>query len=139
MTVIPQNYEEREKASRSYLVSMVAIMAGLPLPIFNLLATFIFFMANRKGAYFVRWHATQALLSQVMLLLINAPLLWWTLHIVFSSESGFTNEYFAYLILVLLINLIEFIATIATAIATQKGKHYAWWVLGDLTDEIQSK
>ena len=48
--------EETESASNSYLMSLIAIIAGLPLPILNLLATFIFYLGNRKSTYFVRWH-----------------------------------------------------------------------------------
>ena len=45
---------ESEKASNSYLMSLIAIIVGLPLPIINLIATLIFYVGNRKGAYFVR-------------------------------------------------------------------------------------
>ncbi|MBY0486365.1 MAG: hypothetical protein K2P85_04130 [Flavobacteriaceae bacterium] len=38
---------ESEKASNSYLMSLVALVAGLPLPIINLIATFFFFIANK--------------------------------------------------------------------------------------------
>ena len=62
---------ENEKASNSYLMSLVAVIAGLPLPIINLLATFFFYLANRKSTFFVRWHCTQALLSQAVLLFSN--------------------------------------------------------------------
>ena len=44
----PDDYEA-EKASNSYLMSVVAVIAGLPLPIINLVATAIFFLGNRKG------------------------------------------------------------------------------------------
>ena len=47
---------EAEKASNSYLMSVIALMAGLPLPIINLIATAMFYIGNRKGPYFVRWH-----------------------------------------------------------------------------------
>ena len=39
---------EAEKASNSYLMSLIAIIAGLPLPIVNLIATLVFFIGNRK-------------------------------------------------------------------------------------------
>ena len=42
---------EAEKASNSYIMSLVAVVAGLPLPIINLLATLIFYMGNREGTY----------------------------------------------------------------------------------------
>jgi len=63
---------EAEKASNSYVMSLIAIMGGLPLPIINLIATFVFYLGNRRGTYFVRWHCTQALLSQFVLLPFNS-------------------------------------------------------------------
>lgn len=126
---------EAEKASNSYLMSLVALIAGLPLPIINLLATFVFYLGNRKGSYFVRWHCTQALLSQFSLLFINSFGFWWTISIVLGDKS-LSNKYFAYMISVVLFNVIEFIATIHSAIQTRKGKHVSWWFYGNLTDLV---
>lgn len=126
---------EAEKASNSYLMSLVAAIAGLPLPIINLIATFIFYMGNRKGTYFVRWHSTQALLSQFSLLFMNSFGFWWTVSIIFS-DVVITNYYIAYVITVLLFNLAELIATIYSAIRTRKGEHVKWWLYGDLTNMI---
>ncbi|SMO61064.1 hypothetical protein SAMN06265379_103350 [Saccharicrinis carchari] len=126
---------ETEKASNSYLMSLIALIAGLPLPIINLIATFIFYLANRKGTYFVRWHCTQALLSQVSVLFINSYAFWWTVSIIFTSQAV-TNNYIAYLIAALLFNLAEFIATIYTAIQTRKGVHIEWWFYGNLSNLI---
>ena len=123
---------ENEKASNSYLMSLIAVVAGLPFPIINLIATFAFYMGNRKGTYFVRWHCTQALLSQFSLLMMNSAAFWWTFTIVFGSETV-NNLYLSYIITVLLYNLAEFIATIYTAIQTRKGKHIEWWFYGGLT------
>ena len=75
---------EAEKASNSYLMSLIALIGGLPFPIINLFATFIFYLGNRKGTYFVRWHCTQALLSQFSLLFINSYGFWWTVSIVLT-------------------------------------------------------
>ena len=36
---------ETESASHSYIMSLIAIMAGVPLPIMNLIATLIFYLA----------------------------------------------------------------------------------------------
>lgn len=126
---------EAEKASNSYLMSLIALMVGLPLPIINLIATLFFYLGNRKGTYFVRWHCTQALLSQFSMLLVNSIGFWWTVSIIFSSETV-TNNYIAYIITALFFNLAEFIATIYTAITTRKGIHIAWWFYGDLTNLI---
>lgn len=124
---------EAEKASSSYLMSLVAIVAGLPLPIVNLIATFFFYVANKNGTYFVRWHCIQALLSQVSLLFINSFAFWWTISVFFGSGEV-TSNYIAYIIAVLLFNLTEFIATIYTSVHTRRGHHVEWWFYGDLTN-----
>lgn len=126
---------ELEKASNSYLMSLIALIAGLPLPIINLMATFFFYIANIKGTYFVRWHCTQALLSQLSLLFINSFGFWWTISIIFGSETV-TNKYIAYIITILIFNIIEFIVTIITAIKVRKGIHVYWWFYGNLTQII---
>lgn len=124
---------EAEKASNSYLMSLIAVVAGLPLPILNLLATLIFFLGNRKSTYFVRWHCTQALVSQASLLIINSNAFWWTIGIIFW-ERTVTNSYIAFMIVAFLFNVVEFITTIYSAIETRKGKHVSWWFYGELTD-----
>ena len=124
---------ELERASNSYLMSLVAVVAGLPLPIINLLATFFFFLGNRKSTYFVRWHCTQALLSQCSLLFMNAAGFSWTLNIAFT-EATISNAYIAYMITVVIFNIADFIATMYSAIEVRKGKHVQWWFYGNLTN-----
>ena len=126
---------EAEKASGSYIMSLVALIGGLPFPIINLFATLGFYMANRKGTYFVRWHCTQALLSQFSVLLMNSFGFWWTISIIFSPEEV-SNNYIAYILTIIIFNITEFIATIYTAIKTGKGEHISWWLYGDLTNLI---
>jgi uncharacterized Tic20 family protein len=131
---IPQPHEA-EKASNSYLMSLVAIMGGLPLPVVNLIATFFFYRANREAGPFVRWHCTQALLSQISLVIINGFAFWWTMLVIFRGHT-INSSYIAYIICVLVFNLIEFIATIYSAIQTRKSKHVEWWFYGSLTNLI---
>ncbi len=126
---------ELEKASNSYLMSLVALIAGMPLPIINLVATFFFYVGNRKGTYFVRWHCIQALLSQLSLLFMNSFGFWWTVSIIFGPET-ISNKYLAYIITVFFFNIIELIATIYTAIKVRKGEHISWWFYGDITQFI---
>jgi uncharacterized membrane protein len=130
----PHEYEA-EQASNSYLMSIVAIIVGMPLPIVNLVATLIFYLGNRKSTYFVRWHCTQAMLSQASLFLTNSFGFWWTISIIFGSET-LSNEFIAYIISIFVLNVVEFIATIYTAIETRKGKHVYWWFYGELTDSV---
>jgi hypothetical protein len=131
-TYQPDDHES-EKASNSYVMSLIAIMAGFPLPIINLLATFFFWMGNRKGTFFVRWHCMQALLSQVIVLCINSTGFYWTLSIIFGPNH-ISNSYIAYIITAFLFNLTDFIGTIITASKTRKGEHISWWLFGDLTN-----
>lgn len=124
---------ELEKASNSYVMSLLAIMVGMPLPIINLIATFIFFVGNRNGSYFVRWHCTQALFSQLFVLIINSIGLSWTLRILFS-DLELSNRYIGYMITLFIFNLSEIIATIYAAQKTRKGMHVNFWFFGTLTD-----
>jgi uncharacterized membrane protein len=126
---------ESEKASTSYLMSLIALIAGLPFPIINLLATIIFFLFNRKSSYFIRWHCTQALLSQFTLLLMNSYGFWWTVSIFWGPEI-ISNNYIAYIFTIIIFNIFEFAATIYSAIETRKGKHIEWWFYGSITNLI---
>jgi len=126
---------ENEKASNSYLMSLVAVIAGLPLPIINLLATLFFYIVNRKSTYFVRWHCTQALLSHLVLLFANSYSFWWTVSIIFTDEKV-SNTYFAYLFTVIVFNILEIISTIYCAIQTRKGKHVEVFFFGNVTNLI---
>ncbi len=126
---------EAERASNSYLMSLVAVIGGLPLPVINLIATLGFFFANRNSTFFVRWHCTQALISQLSLVFINSFGFWWTISIIFYSEVV-TNNYIAYIVTLLLVNLAEFSATIYTAISTRKGIHVEWYFYGLITSIV---
>lgn len=126
---------ERERASNSYLMSMVGIVVGLPIPIINLICTIIFFLGNRNATYFVKWHCTQALISQFVLLIVNNIAFWWTISILFDFNN-FSNSYFAYILVLLIFNITEFIMTIYSAIETRKGIQVEWWIYGSLTNLI---
>ncbi|MFN7326448.1 MAG: DUF4870 domain-containing protein [Chitinophagales bacterium] len=133
-TYKPSEYEA-EKASNSYLMSLVALIVGVPLPIVNLLATLLFYWGNRKSSYFVRWHCTQALLSQFSVLVVNSIGFWWTISILFTEENV-SNTYFAYLLIAILFNITELITTIYSAVQTRKGIHVEWLFFGTLTHLI---
>ena len=134
----PLTEGDKERASNSYLMSVVAIMAGMPIPLINLLATLFFLFAYRKASYFVRWHCHQAFISQLFLFFINTTTFWCTISIGFGSNMP-SNNYFAYLIMAISFNIIEFAGTIYSAMATRKGVHLSWWFYGDLTDLIVRK
>jgi len=130
----PTEYEA-EKASYSYIMSLIGIIAALPLPVINLITTLAFYLAYRKSTYFVRWHCTQALVSQFSVLLINGVGFWWTFSIIFTSDVV-TKYYIAYIITVLFFNLIDIILTVYTSVKTRKGLHVEWWFWGELTNKL---
>ncbi len=130
----PNEYDS-EKASNSYLMSVVVIMFGLPLPIVNLIASFIFYFANRKSSHFVRWHCTQTLVAQVVTFFANAAGVYWTVAVLFGDWQA-TNTYFAYIFTIIFFNMFEFIATVYAAVRTRKGKHVSWWFFGPLADVL---
>lgn len=129
---------ESEAASNSYLMSLVAVIVGVPLPIINLIATLIFYLGNLKSEYFVRWHCTQALISQLSFVFMNSYGFWWSVSVIFWDENV-TNSFIAYIITIIIFNFIEFVATIYTAIRTRKGVHIRWLFYGDLTDLLCRK
>ena len=129
------NDMEAEKASNGYLMSLIALMAGMPLPIINLFATAIFYFGNRKASYFIRWHCTQTLVSQVTLLITNSIGFSWTMAVIFG-DTIVSNKYIGYMITILIFNLIEFSVTIAAAVRVRKGEHVEWWFWGTITNLI---
>jgi hypothetical protein len=132
------NESELERASNSYLMSLVAVIGGLPLPILNLLASIFFYLGNRKSTSFVKWHCTQNLLSQFGLFFLNSTGFWWTISIVFDDEKV-TNYYLGYMITLVLFNLVEFISTIILASKTRKGIHAELFLFSDLTNLMIKK
>jgi hypothetical protein len=132
------NESELERASNSYLMSLVAVIGGLPLPILNLLASIFFYLGNRKSTPFVKWHCTQNLLSQFGLFFLNSTGFWWTVSIVFDDEKV-TNYYLGYMITLVLFNLVEFISTIILASKTRKGIHTELFLFSDLTNLMIKK
>ena len=132
------NDSELERASNSYLMSLVAVIGGLPLPILNLLASIFFYLGNRKSTPFVKWHCTQNLLSQFGLFFLNSTGFWWTVSIVFDDEKV-TNVYFGYMLTLIIFNLVEFISTIILASRTRKGIHAQLFLFSDITNILVKK
>ncbi len=125
--------DSAEKSSNVYLMSLIGVMAGLPLPILNLLATIIFFVGNKKAQPIVRWHCIQGMLSQFVLFIFNSISFWWTISIIFYKEE-ISNNYLSYLLFVIILNVLELISTIYTAIKVRKGQHVEWWFYGPITN-----
>jgi hypothetical protein len=129
------NDSELERASNSYLMSLGAVLGGLPLPIMNLLASVFFYLGNRKSTPFVKWHCTQALFAQLGMFFFNTVGFWWSISI-FFGEGKATNYYVAYMITIIVFNLVEFISTLYLATQTRKGNHMEMYFFSDVTNLI---
>ncbi|MFL9843333.1 hypothetical protein [Flavobacterium rhizosphaerae] len=158
-----QQLYEYEEAGNAYLMAVVTVIAGVPLPVINIIAALIYYLAKRKASYFVRWHSLQALLAQCIVIPFNSIALLWTINIISSRvilngnpfglpkryytnisipEGALTTPsalYWAYLAFVLFLNIFEFIAVISTAAGVRKGKKVRWFVISGITDLLCSK
>ena len=126
--------DEAEKASNTYLMSLMVLLVG-PMPIVNLVAIGIFYLGNRKSTYFVRFHCLQSFFSQLFVIILNSIGIWWTLSIIFGSNIA-TDHYIAYIITVLLCNLIEFVVSLYAAVQVRKKYDVRLWIFGPLTELV---
>ncbi len=128
---------QREEASFAYLIPFVTIIAGLPLPIINLLVCVAYWLNVREKAPFVRFHALQSLFTTIPVVLINAGAVYIGVHLIFY---GWTFETWmgGYFAATILFNIIEFAFNIYAAINARKGKSFLFIGFGqiayDLTD-----
>ncbi len=130
--------EEYKQASNSYLMAIVSIVAGLPLPIINIIASLIYYLNNLKSSYFVRWHCIQALLAQTVMVPFNSVAVGWTISIILNRREV-SIYYGIYLFAVILFNIVDFFAVISTASRVGKGKNVRWFIIANITDVLCSK
>ena len=155
--ITPPHPHELEQASNSYLMAIVAIIAGLPLPVINSIASVIYYLTHRKSSYFVRWHCIQSILSQAVLIPFNSFAFAWTVYLIFKhkitddhdlyyhidTENSLFNGpilYFGmYISFVLLLNILEFFTVIYTASRVRKGENVRLFFIANLADALTSK
>jgi len=126
---------EKEDAMGAYLMMFAAIGAGLPLPVINLIASIIYYFINNKKSKFVRFHAMQAMFAQIPTTIMNASIVFWTIGIIFG-DFELTENYWAYIITVVLINILYFVFNIIAAIKARKGLMYYLFFFGELAFKI---
>jgi uncharacterized membrane protein len=135
---------EREDAMGSYLMMFGALAAGLPLPVLNLLAAYIYYRINAKKSRFIKFHCLQSLLSQLPTSLLNAGLIFWSLRIIFNGDN-FDSEgifeglgeqadlFWGYLWTVVAANILYIIFSIIGAVKARKGQFYYFVFFGRLS------
>ena len=114
---------EREDAMAAYLMMFASLAIGLPIPLFNLIASVIYFLVNRKTSPFVAFHSLQALLTHVPVVLANAGLVGWFIAIL-ATRAGFAGGFFWYLFFVILLNVLYIVWSIIALIHARKGRFY---------------
>lgn len=126
---------EYEQASNGYLMAIVAVIAGLPLPIVNVLASLIYYLSNLKSSYFIKWHSLQAVLAQLIIVPFNSIAWAWAFAIMWQ-ESKVSVFFVIYIFFVLILNITEFIAVIATSSKVRNGENVRWAVVANITDAL---
>lgn len=128
----PDQLSEREKEDGmgAYLMMFAALAFGLPLPVINLIAALIYYFINRKKGRFIHFHCLQSFLSQIPTTLLNWGLLYWGFQVYFFHNYGESNLFFAYIVLVIIANLIYVIFSIIAAVKARKGNFYYFVFFG---------
>ena len=129
---------EMESASTAYILTLMVVMVGMPLPIINLIACIGYYFSIKSKSFFVRFHAMQAMTSQAFIILINSVALSWTLKIIFS-DAKYSKIYFGYVATVILFNLVDYVINIIAAIKARKGKIFRFTFFGTLSYLLTKK
>ncbi len=129
----PEEITERERddAMASYLMMFASLAVGLPIPLVNLVASVIYFLVNRKTSRFVAFHALQALLTHVPVVLLNAGLVAWLVTIL-ATQSGFHPGFFWYLFFTVLVNIAYIVWSIVALVHAHKGRFFYMPLVGRL-------
>ena len=129
----PDEIPEREKedAMGAYLMMFASLAIGLPIPLLNLVASVIYFFVNRKTGTFVAFHALQALLSHVPVVLLNAGVVGWLVGILVTPpHDDFSPAFFWYLFFVVLLNVAYIVWSIVALVHARKGRFIYMPVVG---------
>lgn len=132
---LPQPHEisirEKEDAMGAYLMMFASVAVGLPLPIINLIAAIVYYYVNRSKSKFVHFHSLQSLLSQLPTSILNGVAVIWTVRNFFIYDE-FSQNYWGYIIMVGVANLLYFIFSILAAYHARKGRFYYFIFFGKL-------
>ncbi len=123
---------ERDDALGSYLMMFASLAIGVPIPLLNLVASVIYFLVNRKTSQFVAFHALQALLSHIPVVLLNAGVVAWLITNLATHESSWA-WFFWYLLFTGLVNLTYIIWSIVALINASKGRFFYMPVFGRIS------
>lgn len=123
---------EKENASNAYIITIMTVTLGLPFPILNLFACIGFYFLLRKKTPFTKFHALQAVISQIPVILMNTVGIIWALSILFH-RAIISNAFIAYIITIIFFNIIDIIYNIIAAMKARKGLIYSYSLFGPIS------
>lgn len=123
---------ERTEASNAYLMTLMTVMIGLPFPIINLVSCLALFLMARSKSPFVKFHFFQAMLSQLLIIIMNTIGISWTIAIIWG-DSQMTSLYIGYIIAALICNILDYVYDIIGAIRARRGELYSFAFFGTLS------
>ncbi|HET7839592.1 MAG TPA: DUF4870 domain-containing protein, partial [Rectinemataceae bacterium] len=86
---VPQR--DRDDAMGAYLMMFASWAVGLPFPFLNLIASWVYYLVNRRGSRFVAFNSYQALLSHLPVAFYNALIVVWLLVALFGGHTLSSN------------------------------------------------
>lgn len=116
-----QMSSDKQAAIYGYMMSLAVFISTMPIPIINLISNIIYFFAHRKKSYFIRWHVTNALLSQIPLFFMNT-LAWYFVWNIIWGEIEITNPIIAFFAITITLNIGEIISSVVCCILVSNDK-----------------
>lgn len=123
---------EKEDAMGAYLMMFAGVAIALPLPLLNLVASFVYLYLNRNKGHFVHFHALQALYSQIPVTVLNIGLLAWFI-VCLVNDITFTSEFKGYAIMVGVVNLVDLVFSLVAAAKARNGLLYYFIFFGRIS------
>ncbi len=123
---------EKEDAMGAYLMMFAGVAVALPLPLLNLIASFVYLYLNKSKGRFVYFHSLQALYSQIPVTLLNLALLIWLI-ICLVNDATFTNGFKGYAIMVAVVNIVDLVFSLVAAAKARKGLMYYYLFFGRIS------
>lgn len=128
----PPSEREREDASFAYIVSVAIAVVGSPLPVLNLLGCLLYYLSLRKKSFFVRFHALQGLLSQVIAAGLGMVIVFWLFRILFT-DTAMSASFLAFATMGAIVAVLDTAISIYAGVQANKGKLFRIEFIGYLT------
>ena len=109
---------EKEQAMAGYTMMFASFFIGLPIPFVGILASYVYYYANKKTSNFVAFHSFQSFLTQVPISLMNTGLIVWL--VIAFIKKDFHSGFITYAIVVGSLNFMYFIFSLIGAVMGTK-------------------